>query len=225
MSFFEQRTFYHDGMRELQDEFDGRRVADAIERNRKHYAFWDDEREWIQSTPFFFIASAFGEHVDCSVKCGDPGFVKIVGENVIEYPEYDGSSMYRTLGNLRKNPSVGLLFVKFDGKSRRIRINGKASIHTEREWRWPERDRCHHLGSARAGSVTSALEPLRMAKKLDPCRNLNRTLSPVEQRTIVQARRTPHKSQVARMVERSSTSKVNLAILSNRLSKQIARED
>jgi hypothetical protein len=174
MSFFEQRTFYHDGMRELQDEFDGRRVADAIERNRKHYAFWDDEREWIQSTPFFFIASAFGEHVDCSVKCGDPGFVKIVGENVIEYPEYDGSSMYRTLGNLRKNPSVGLLFVKFDGKSRRIRINGKASIHTEREWRWPERDRCHHLGSARAGSVTSALEPLRMAKKLDPCRETAR---------------------------------------------------
>jgi hypothetical protein len=60
------------------------------------------------------------------------------------------------------------------------------------------------------GSVTSALEPLRMAKKLDPYREtarialepwlveaalarLDRTLSPAEQRTIINATRTPHK--------------------------------
>jgi hypothetical protein len=60
------------------------------------------------------------------------------------------------------------------------------------------------------GSVTSALEPLRMAKKLDPDREtarmalepwlveaalvrLGRTLSPAEQRTIINATRTPHK--------------------------------
>ena len=60
------------------------------------------------------------------------------------------------------------------------------------------------------GSVTTALEPLRMAKKLDPYREtarmalepwlveaalarLDRKLSPAEQRTIVQATRTPHK--------------------------------
>jgi hypothetical protein len=42
--------------------------------------------------------------------------------------------MYRTLGNIKRNPNVGLLFVKFDGKNRRIRINGKASIHTENEF-------------------------------------------------------------------------------------------
>jgi Family of unknown function (DUF5681) len=60
------------------------------------------------------------------------------------------------------------------------------------------------------GSVTSALLPLRMAKKLDPYREtarvalepwivkaalarLGRTLSPAEQRTVVEATRTPHK--------------------------------
>jgi Family of unknown function (DUF5681) len=60
------------------------------------------------------------------------------------------------------------------------------------------------------GSVTSALEPLRMARKLDPYREtarmalepwlveaalarLGRTLSPAEQRTIVQITRTAHK--------------------------------
>jgi hypothetical protein len=29
-------SMYHDGMRELQDDFDGRRVADALESRRKH---------------------------------------------------------------------------------------------------------------------------------------------------------------------------------------------
>jgi hypothetical protein len=60
------------------------------------------------------------------------------------------------------------------------------------------------------GSVTSALEPLRMARKLDPYRetarmalepwlietalaSLRRKLNPDDQRTIVKATRTPHK--------------------------------
>ena len=60
------------------------------------------------------------------------------------------------------------------------------------------------------GSVTSALEPLRIAKKLDPYREtarmalepwlieaalarLDRRLSPADQRTIVKASRTPYK--------------------------------
>ena len=29
----------------------------------------------------------FGEYVDCNIKSGDPGFVKIVGPGVVEYPE------------------------------------------------------------------------------------------------------------------------------------------
>ena len=64
--------------------------------------------------------------------------------------------------------------------------------------------------SVAAGSVTYALEPLRMAKKLDPYREtarmalepwlveaalarLPQPLSPADQRTIVQATRTPRK--------------------------------
>ena len=59
--------------------------------------------------------------------------MKIVGPNIIEYPEYDGNSMYRTLGNISRNPNVGLLFVRFDGKSKRMRVNGRASILEDAE--------------------------------------------------------------------------------------------
>jgi hypothetical protein len=64
--------------------------------------------------------------------------------------------------------------------------------------------------SVAPGSVTSALEPLRMARKLDPYREtarialepwlveaalarLSRPLSPADQRIVVKATRTPHK--------------------------------
>ena len=131
MDVFGDRPFFHEGMRALQDENDGRRTADAIADHRVHREFWDAEREMIETAQVFFIASTWDGYVDCSAKSGDPGFVKITGPGTIEYPEYDGNSMYRTLGNIRKNPNIALLFVKFDGKSRRIRINGVASIHDD----------------------------------------------------------------------------------------------
>lgn len=120
-------------MREWQDRFSGRRTAEAIERHRKHYAFRDDDIEIINNARFFFVASTFDNYVDCNIKCGDPGFIKIAGPNLLEYPEYDGNSMYRTVGNIIKDPNVGLLFVVFDGKSRRIRVKGKACVLTDQE--------------------------------------------------------------------------------------------
>ena len=124
----QQRDFYHDGMRTLQDSFDGRRVADHLAERRRRYDFWDADRELIESAPFLFIATSYGEYTDCSLRSGMPGFIKIVGPGILEFPEYDGNSMYRTLGNISRNPNVGLLFVKFDGATLRIRINGHATI-------------------------------------------------------------------------------------------------
>lgn len=124
----EPQPFYHDGMREWQDRFDGRRVADALADHRRRYDFWDADRALIETTPFFFIATSYGEHVDCSLRSGMPGFVKIVGPGTLEFPEYDGNSMYRTIGNISRNPNVGLLFVKFDGQTLRVRANGRATI-------------------------------------------------------------------------------------------------
>lgn len=124
----DQRDFYHDGMRELQDRFDGRRVADRLADHRRRYDFWDADRELIETTPFFFIATSYGDYTDCSLRSGMPGFVKITGPGIVEFPEYDGNSMYRTLGNISRNPNVGLLFVKFDGATPRIRINGRAEL-------------------------------------------------------------------------------------------------
>lgn len=121
-------SMYHEGMRELQDRYGGRKVADRLEEHRKHFEFTKEDREFIQSSPFFFLATTWDDTVDCSMKSGVPGFVQITGQDELCWPDYDGNSMYRSLGNLHKNPNVGLLFVQFDATGARIRVSGKATI-------------------------------------------------------------------------------------------------
>jgi len=125
-------VYYHDGMRELQDRYEGRAVPDRLEANRMRRKFNDTDRAFINSIPFFFLSTASADSVDCSFKGGDPGFVQVVGDNVIAWPDYDGNRMYRSLGNIIRNPRVGLLFIKMDGKmlphAGRIRINGHAEL-------------------------------------------------------------------------------------------------
>ena len=44
----DRAPFYHDGMRELQDRFDGRRVADGLQKHRLHFEFWEQDRKLIE---------------------------------------------------------------------------------------------------------------------------------------------------------------------------------
>jgi uncharacterized protein len=75
----DRAPFYHDGMRELQDRFDGRRVADGLQKHRLHFEFWEQDRKLIEEARFFFIATSYQDNVDCSMRSGDPGFVGITG--------------------------------------------------------------------------------------------------------------------------------------------------
>ena len=50
-------TFYHDGNRELQDSFGSRALADRLEERLTRSAFTDDDRAFIESLPYFFLAT------------------------------------------------------------------------------------------------------------------------------------------------------------------------
>ena len=121
-------SMFHDGHRALQDRFDGRRVADALEKHRRLAAFGPEHVAMIERASFFFLATAHGGSVDCSFKGGPPGFVQVTGPTGLEWPDFDGNSMHRSLGNMLKSPDVGLLFIRFGGASDRLRVNGRAEI-------------------------------------------------------------------------------------------------
>ena len=119
---------YHDGNRAFQDEFGSRRLADRLEQ-RSRSEFTDDDKIYIESSIYFFIATADASgHPDCSFKGGAPGFVRITGPSELAFPDYDGNGMFKSIGNLAVNPHVGLLFIAMHGTPKRLRINGEARI-------------------------------------------------------------------------------------------------
>jgi len=127
-----QSIMYHDGNRRLQDEFDSRRIADRLEEKLTHTVFSDDDKAFIESVPYFFIATADADgQPDCSFKGGMPGFVRVTSPSELVFPDYDGNGMFKSLGNLAVNPNVGLLFIALHGKPRRLRVNGSAMVRAD----------------------------------------------------------------------------------------------
>jgi predicted pyridoxine 5'-phosphate oxidase superfamily flavin-nucleotide-binding protein len=117
---------YNQGSRRFQDRFDTRRLADRIEE-RSRTTIDESDRGFIEGCDMFFIATADADgKPQCSYKGGEPGFVRVLDERTIAFPNYDGNGMYLTAGNAAVNPQVGLLFVNFEVR-KRLRLNGIAS--------------------------------------------------------------------------------------------------
>ena len=124
-------TFYHSGNRRLQDEFESRQISDRLNRFTRT-AFTGDDKAFIESAIYFFVATADAEgRPDCSFKGGPPGFVRLTGPSELAFPDYDGNGMFKSLGNLLVNPNVGLLFIAIHGRPQRLRILGAAKVSRE----------------------------------------------------------------------------------------------
>jgi uncharacterized protein len=120
---------YHDGNRRLQDAFDSRRISDRLEEKLTRTAFSADDKAFIESVIYFFLATADADgKPDCSFKGGPAGFVRITAPDELAFPDYDGNGMFKSLGNLDVNANVGLLFIDMHGRPRRLRVNGAATI-------------------------------------------------------------------------------------------------
>jgi predicted pyridoxine 5'-phosphate oxidase superfamily flavin-nucleotide-binding protein len=123
-------SLYHEGSRELQDRFDSRRIADRLEQVNVTGTFSDAHRELIGAAPMLWLATADADGFpDVSYKGGLPGFVRVVGDAELAFPNYDGNGMYKSLGNVLVNPRVGLLFIRWTDGQRRIRVQGRAALH------------------------------------------------------------------------------------------------
>src|SRR5690349_19052191 len=120
---------YHEANRELQDQFGSRALADRLVEKLHRDRFNDDDKATIESAPFFFLATADAEgRPDCSYKGGIPGFARVIAPDLLVFPDYDGNGMFKSLGNIRANPNVGLLFIRIGEKPGRLRVNGRAII-------------------------------------------------------------------------------------------------
>lgn len=118
-----------DGEHQLQDRYG---TQDRAQR------FYEDQVldhlnpmmiEFIGRMDMAFIATS-DRHGECdaSFRAGLPGFVHVIDERTIAYPEYRGNGVLASLGNILENPHVGLLFIDFVRDLIGLHINGAAHI-------------------------------------------------------------------------------------------------
>jgi uncharacterized protein len=87
--------------------------------------------EFIGRMEMAFIATsdAAGD-CDCSFRAGTAGFLRVLDERTIAYPEFRGNGVMASLGNILDNPHVGILMVDFTHDLIGLHVNGDAEIVT-----------------------------------------------------------------------------------------------
>jgi predicted pyridoxine 5'-phosphate oxidase superfamily flavin-nucleotide-binding protein len=85
-------------------------------------------RAIVEGADTFFIATWHPQGgADASHRGGRPGFVRVIDEETLEFPDYPGNNMFNTLGNLIHHPRAGLLFVDFE-RGDLLQLTGRAEI-------------------------------------------------------------------------------------------------
>jgi len=76
------------------------------------------QRNIIACADTLFVTSAHPTRgLDTTHRGGNPGFIEVIDDKTLRIPDYQGNSMFNTIGNLLVDPQAGLLFPDFEGHS------------------------------------------------------------------------------------------------------------
>jgi uncharacterized protein len=87
-----------------------------------------DEIAFIAAQDTFFLASLndqgwpYIQH-----RAGPPGFLKVLGDNQLGFPDFKGNRQYLSFGNILTNPRVSLFLIDFPARAR-LKIFGQAKL-------------------------------------------------------------------------------------------------
>lgn len=89
------------------------------------------QQVWIARADTVFLASFHPRGgADASHRGGFPGFIRLLGPDLLAFDDYPGNAMFNTLGNLVAYPQAGLLFVDFaTGDS--LQLAGRARVEPD----------------------------------------------------------------------------------------------
>lgn len=85
-------------------------------------------RKFIELSPFMCLATASAAGAPTVSPRGDgPGFVKILDNNRLVFPDHMGNRKMQSMGNIVENAHVGLIFF-VPGLRESLRVHGKAIL-------------------------------------------------------------------------------------------------
>ncbi|MGA9599593.1 MAG: GYF domain-containing protein [Methylocystis sp.] len=118
-----------EGEHKLQEKYDSKtRAINFYEKQMLNYLA-PRMKEFIARQEFLFVATAdrHGE-CDCTSKFGKPGFIRVLSDNYLMYPEYRGNGVYANSGNMSENPHIAMLMIDFLRDTVGLHVNGKVRV-------------------------------------------------------------------------------------------------
>ena len=118
-----------DGEHALQEKYNTTPRAQGFYRHQVLGYLNPMMQAFVSKQEMMFVGTAdkHGES-DTSFRAGLPGFVRVLDERTLAYPEYRGNGVMSSLGNISENPHVGILFVDFTEAKIGLHVNGRAHI-------------------------------------------------------------------------------------------------
>lgn len=126
-------------MKGLNDVSSGEKILqEQLRTTKRAVSFYENQMlhylnehmiDFIANQGMVFIATADSNgNCDSSFRAGTVGFVRVIDNKTLIYPEYKGNGVMASLGNIIENPHIGLMFIDFFDHYIGLHINGKASI-------------------------------------------------------------------------------------------------
>ncbi|MEH7107468.1 pyridoxamine 5'-phosphate oxidase family protein [Bacillus sp. JJ1764] len=113
----------------LQEQFGTTKRASSFYENQMLNYLNNKMIEFISKQGMMFVATADANgNCDSTFRAGSNGFVRVIDDSTIIYPEYKGNGVMASLGNIIENPHVGLMFIDFFENNIGLHVNGKAAI-------------------------------------------------------------------------------------------------
>ena len=121
-------SFYDDHHIELQEQFESRDLAVAMEFSIIQPELNEEAMSFIADREFFFLSTLRADgQPTVSHKGGPRGFVKVVDNTTLVFPSYDGNGMFLSMGNIAATTKIGMLFIDFEVPNR-VRVHADATV-------------------------------------------------------------------------------------------------
>lgn len=113
----------------LQDALGTRDRAARFSRDQVSAVLTPRMQEFIGRMEMAWIATSDGAgRCDCSFRSGTTGFVRVLDERTLAYPDYRGNGVMASSGNLLENSHIGMWFGDFDRELIGLHVNGRAEV-------------------------------------------------------------------------------------------------
>ena len=120
------------GEHEMQEKFQTQdKATDFYNRQMLDYLAPMMQKLIAAQEMVFISTSDKNGECDCSLRSGDAGFITVIDEKRLIYPDYKGNGVLASAGNISENPHIGMLFVDFFEDKVGLHVNGKARILEE----------------------------------------------------------------------------------------------